>query len=125
RVAAGMATALAGFAAGAGRAVRASLRLAIPLLLVMVAVNALVTHRGDTVLIRGWEVPVLGNSDVTLGTTRGGRRGRRAVPRDGAPGPRRRGTAARGSGAPRAGGRAGGARSLGPARCGGVARPRR
>jgi energy-coupling factor transport system permease protein len=65
-VAAGMATALAGFAAGAGRAVRASLRLAIPLLLAMVAVNALVTHRGDTVLIRGWELPVLGNTDVTL-----------------------------------------------------------
>jgi energy-coupling factor transport system permease protein len=65
-VAAGLATALAGFAAGAGRAVRASLRLAIPLLLVMVAVNALVTHRGDTVLIRGWEMPVLGNTDVTL-----------------------------------------------------------
>jgi energy-coupling factor transport system permease protein len=65
-VTAGLATALAGFAAGAGRAVRASLRLAIPLLLVMVAVNALITHRGDTVLIRGWEVPVLGNTDVTL-----------------------------------------------------------
>jgi energy-coupling factor transport system permease protein len=65
-VAAILAIALAGFAAGAGRAVRASLRLAIPLLVLMVAVNALVTHRGDTVLIRGWEVPVLGNTDVTL-----------------------------------------------------------
>jgi energy-coupling factor transport system permease protein len=61
-----LATALAGFAAGAGRAVRASLRLAIPLLVLMVAVNALVTHRGDTVLIRGWDMPVLGNTDVTL-----------------------------------------------------------
>src|SRR4029450_9201544 len=71
-VAAGMATALAGFAAGAGRAVRASLRLALPLLLAMVAVNALVTRRGDTVLIRGWEVPVLGNSDVTLETLAAG-----------------------------------------------------
>jgi energy-coupling factor transport system permease protein len=65
-VAAGLATALAGIAAGAGRAVRASLRLAIPLLLFMVLVNALVTHRGDTVLVRGWEMPVLGNTDVTL-----------------------------------------------------------
>jgi energy-coupling factor transport system permease protein len=65
-VAAGVATALAGIAAGAGRAVRASLRLALPLLLFMIAVNALVTHRGDTVLIRGWEMPVLGNTDVTL-----------------------------------------------------------
>ena len=34
--------------------------------LVMVAVNALVYHRGDTVLVRGWEVPVLGRMDVTL-----------------------------------------------------------
>ena len=53
-------------AAGAGRAVRASLRLALPLLLFMVLVNALVTHRGDTILVRGWEMPVLGNTDVTL-----------------------------------------------------------
>ncbi|MFL5908148.1 MAG: energy-coupling factor transporter transmembrane component T family protein [Solirubrobacterales bacterium] len=65
-VAAGAATALAGVVAGAGRAVRASLVLALPLLLLMVAVNALVTHRGDTVLVRGWEMPVLGNTDVTL-----------------------------------------------------------
>jgi len=65
-ISAAAATALAGMAAGAGRAVRASLRLALPLLLVMVAVNALVSHRGDTVLVRGWEMPVLGNTDVTL-----------------------------------------------------------
>jgi energy-coupling factor transport system permease protein len=65
-VAAGVATVLAGYAAGAGRAVRASLRLALPLLIFMVAINALVTHRGDTVLVRGWEMPVLGNTDITL-----------------------------------------------------------
>jgi energy-coupling factor transport system permease protein len=65
-VAAALATALVGYAAGAGRAVRASLRLALPLLLFMVLVNALVSHRGDTVLVRGWEIPVLGNTDVTL-----------------------------------------------------------
>jgi energy-coupling factor transport system permease protein len=65
-VAAGLATVLAGVAAGAGRAVRASLRLALPLLLFMVVVNALVSHRGETVLVRGWEMPVLGNTDVTL-----------------------------------------------------------
>jgi energy-coupling factor transport system permease protein len=61
-----VATALAGRAAGAGRAVTASLRLAIPLLVFMIVVNALVTHRGDTILIRGWDVPVIGNTDVTL-----------------------------------------------------------
>jgi energy-coupling factor transport system permease protein len=65
-VVAGLATALAGYAAGAGRAVRASLRLALPLLLFMMLVNVLVSHRGDTVLVRGWEMPVLGNTDVTL-----------------------------------------------------------
>jgi energy-coupling factor transport system permease protein len=65
-VAAGLATVLAGVAAGAGRAVRASLRLALPLLLFMVVVNALVSHRGETVLVRGWEMPVLGNTDLTL-----------------------------------------------------------
>jgi energy-coupling factor transport system permease protein len=65
-IAAGAATALVGYAAGAGRAVRASLRVAVPLLLFMVLVNALVSHRGDTVLVRGWEMPVIGNTDITL-----------------------------------------------------------
>jgi energy-coupling factor transport system permease protein len=65
-VAASTLTALVGIAAGAGRAVRASLRLALPLLALMVLVNALVSHRGDTVLVRGWEMPVLGHTDVTL-----------------------------------------------------------
>jgi energy-coupling factor transport system permease protein len=65
-VAVGLAAALAGVEAGAGRAVAASLRLAVPLFLLMVAVNALVTHRGDTVLIRGFQMPVIGNTDVTL-----------------------------------------------------------
>ena len=45
---------------------RASLRLALPLLLFMVLVNVLVSHRGETVLVRGWEMPVLGNTDITL-----------------------------------------------------------
>jgi energy-coupling factor transport system permease protein len=65
-IAATAATALAGFAAGAGRAVKASLRLGLTLLIFMIVVNALVTHRGDTILIRGWDMPVIGNTDVTL-----------------------------------------------------------
>ncbi|HEY3192550.1 MAG TPA: energy-coupling factor transporter transmembrane component T [Solirubrobacterales bacterium] len=65
-VSACLATALAGVAAGAARAVRASLALALPLMVFMTIVNALVTHRGDTILIRGWDVPVIGNTDVTL-----------------------------------------------------------
>ena len=32
----------------------------------MIVVNALVTHRGETILVRGWDLPVLGNTDVTL-----------------------------------------------------------
>ena len=65
-IAATAATALAGIAAGAGRAVRASLRLGVTLLIFMIVVNALVTHRGETILVRGWDLPVLGNTDVTL-----------------------------------------------------------
>lgn len=62
----GLAASLAGIAAGARRAVLASLRLALPLLVVMAAINALVSHRGETILLRGWQLPVLGNMDVTL-----------------------------------------------------------
>jgi energy-coupling factor transport system permease protein len=65
-LATGVAAACAGVWAGAGRAVRAALLLAVPLLIVMTAVNALVNHRGETVLVRGWELPVLGQMDVTL-----------------------------------------------------------
>lgn len=65
-LAAGVAAACAGVWAGAGRAVRAALLLAVPLLLVMTVVNALVNHRGQTVLVRGWDLPVLGRMDVTL-----------------------------------------------------------
>jgi energy-coupling factor transport system permease protein len=62
----GAAAALAGVAAGAGRAVAAAARISLPLVVLMIAVNALVYHRGDTVLVRGWTTPVLGNTDVTL-----------------------------------------------------------
>src|SRR5688500_15316312 len=65
-VSVGLAASLAGIAAGARRAVLASLRLAIPLLIVMAAINVLVSHRGETILVRGWHLPVLGNMDVTL-----------------------------------------------------------
>jgi energy-coupling factor transport system permease protein len=65
-IAATAATAFAGIVAGAGRAVKASLKLAVSLLIFMVVINVLVTHRGETILIRGWDMPVLGNTDVTL-----------------------------------------------------------
>lgn len=62
----GVAAALVGIAAGARRAVLASLRLALPLLVLMTAINVIVSHRGETILLRGWQLPVLGNTDVTL-----------------------------------------------------------
>jgi energy-coupling factor transport system permease protein len=65
-IAGGLATVLAGVAAGAARAVKASLKLGVTLLIFMIVINALVTHRGDTILIRGWDMPVLGNTDITL-----------------------------------------------------------
>jgi energy-coupling factor transport system permease protein len=65
-IAATGATALAGFASGAGRAVVSSLKLGVTLLIFMIVVNVLVTHRGDTILIRGWDLPVIGNTDMTL-----------------------------------------------------------
>jgi energy-coupling factor transport system permease protein len=62
----GIAVAVAGIAAGARDAVAASLRWGAALAIFVVAVNALVTHRGDTILVRGFEAPVLGALDVTL-----------------------------------------------------------
>jgi energy-coupling factor transport system permease protein len=63
--AAGVATVLAGCTAGAGAAVRVALRMGLTLALLIVAVNALVVSRGDTVLLRLGEVPLLGQVDVT------------------------------------------------------------
>ncbi len=64
-VAVGVAAALAGYTAGAGGAVRVALRMGLTLALLIVVVNALVVDRGETVLIRLGEVPLLGRVDVT------------------------------------------------------------
>jgi energy-coupling factor transport system permease protein len=61
----GVAAALAGYLAGARRAVRAALRLGATLALLIVVVNALVVSRGETVLARLGEWPLLGRVDVT------------------------------------------------------------
>jgi energy-coupling factor transport system permease protein len=63
--AAGVAAALAGCLAGAGGAVRSALRMGLTLALLIVAVNALVVSRGETVLLRLGEWPLLGRVDVT------------------------------------------------------------
>jgi energy-coupling factor transport system permease protein len=65
-VAAGAAATLAGCLAGARGAVRAGLGLGLSLALLMVVVNALVTSRGETVLARLGDWPLLGRVDVTL-----------------------------------------------------------
>jgi energy-coupling factor transport system permease protein len=64
-VATGVAAALAGRIAGAGDAVRAALRMGLFLTVLIVVVNALVVNRGETVLLRLGELPLLGRVDVT------------------------------------------------------------
>jgi len=61
----GAATVGAGLLAGARRAVRAALSMGLTLALLIVAVNALVVNRGETVLARLGEWPLLGKVDVT------------------------------------------------------------
>jgi energy-coupling factor transport system permease protein len=64
-LAAGVALVLAGRLAGAHAAVRAALWMGLTLALLIVAVNALVVGRGETVLARLGEWPLLGRVDVT------------------------------------------------------------
>lgn len=64
-IAVGLATTIAGLLAGARTAVRASLRMGATLALLIVAVNALVVNRGETVLARLGDWPLLGQVDVT------------------------------------------------------------
>ncbi|HEY8083299.1 MAG TPA: energy-coupling factor transporter transmembrane component T [Solirubrobacterales bacterium] len=64
-LAAGIAAVLAGLIAGAREAVRAALWMGLTLAVLIVAVNALVVDRGQTVLLRLGEWPLLGRVDVT------------------------------------------------------------
>lgn len=64
--AAGVAAILAGLLAGAQGAVRSALRMGLTLALLIVVVNALVVDRGETVLARLGEWPLLGQVDITL-----------------------------------------------------------
>lgn len=58
-LAAGGSAALAGILAGARGAVRAALRMGLSLTLLIVVVNALIVGRGETVLARLWDLPLL------------------------------------------------------------------
>jgi energy-coupling factor transport system permease protein len=64
-IAAGIAVALAGLIAGAADAVRSGLRMGLTLALLIASVNVLVTSRGETVLARLGEWPLLGRVDIT------------------------------------------------------------
>ncbi len=63
--AAGAAAFVAGSLAGARDAVRAALRMSVTLAVLIVVVNALVVDRGETVLLRLGDWPLLGQVDIT------------------------------------------------------------
>ena len=56
---------VAGIAAGGGRALGLALRWGFALGLFVIAINGIASQRGDTILVRGGEVPVLGRIDVS------------------------------------------------------------
>lgn len=60
-----VAAAIAGVAAGARQALALAARWGAALGLLIVLVNVLVSQRGETILVRGWELPVLGQVDVS------------------------------------------------------------
>ena len=62
---AGAAAAIAGLAAGARDALALAARWALLLAILIVAVNAIASQRGDTILLRGWDLPLLGQVDVS------------------------------------------------------------
>jgi energy-coupling factor transport system permease protein len=62
---AGVAVAVAGVAGGATRALRLALRWGLATAALFMIVNAIASQRGDTILIRGGEVPILGQVDVS------------------------------------------------------------
>ena len=62
---AGAAAIGAGLASGAAGSLRGPLRWSLALAVMVVAVNALASQRGSTILLRGFDLPVLGQIDVS------------------------------------------------------------
>jgi energy-coupling factor transport system permease protein len=58
-------TVVAGLAAGAGRALAVAARYGLALAAVFIAVNAIASQRGETILVRGYDLPLLGRIDVS------------------------------------------------------------
>ncbi len=56
---------VAGICAHAGRALAASARYGVLLAAAFVVVNAIAAQRGQTILVRGWDLPVLGQIDIS------------------------------------------------------------
>jgi energy-coupling factor transport system permease protein len=56
----------AGLCAGVERELGRAVLLALPLAVLIFVLNPVANHAGLTVLVRGWEVPVLGQLDITL-----------------------------------------------------------
>lgn len=70
----------AGAAAGVGRQLGRAALLALPVLVAVAVINALVTRNGLTVIVRIGDLPVLGHTDITLeATAYGGILGLRAL----------------------------------------------
>ena len=61
----GLAVIAAGLTAGTHRALTASVRFAAVLGVLMVATNAIASQRGDTILVRGPDLPVLGTVNIS------------------------------------------------------------
>jgi energy-coupling factor transport system permease protein len=62
---AGAATVVVGVAAGAGRALRAAARWGLAVALLVTAVNAIASQRGETILLRGFDLWPFGQIDVS------------------------------------------------------------
>ncbi len=65
-IAAGGAAAAIGVASGARRSIAQPLRWSFGLAVMVIAVNAIASQRGATILIRGFDFPVVGQIDITL-----------------------------------------------------------
>jgi energy-coupling factor transport system permease protein len=63
--AAGLAVVIAGLVAGARPALLLAARWGAALAVLIVAVNAIASQRGETILVRGWDMPLLGQVDVS------------------------------------------------------------
>jgi energy-coupling factor transport system permease protein len=59
----------AGYAAGVGREVRRGAAFALPAMVAIAVINALVTRDGLTVILRLGDLPLLGHTDITLEAT--------------------------------------------------------